>query len=76
MTATFCEYKPGLEGIPATKSSISFVDGQKGILEYRGIAIEELTKRGCFLETAYLLIWGQLPSAQQLKEFQTQILFH
>lgn len=76
MTATFCEYKPGLEGIPATKSSISFVDGQKGILEYRGIAIEELTKRGSFLETAYLLIWGKLPSQQQLKEFQNDILYH
>ena len=60
MTSTFCEYKPGLEGIPVTKSSISFVDGQKGILEYRGIAIEELTQRGSFLETAYLLIWGTL----------------
>lgn len=76
MTATFCEYKPGLEGIPATKSSISFVDGQKGILEYRGIAIEELARRGSFLETAYLLIWGKLPSEQQLKEFQTDILYH
>ncbi|MCC0177337.1 citrate synthase [Waterburya agarophytonicola K14] len=76
MTATFCEYKPGLEGIPATKSSISFVDGQKGILEYRGIAIEELTKQGSFLETAYLLIWGKLPSEQQLKEFQNDILYH
>ncbi|MEL6927888.1 MAG: citrate synthase [Cyanobacteria bacterium J06600_6] len=76
MTATFCEYKPGLEGIPATKSSISFVDGQKGILEYRGIAIEELTQCGTFLESAYLLIWGHLPSAQELKDFQTQILFH
>ena len=76
MTATFCEYKPGLEGIPATKSSISFVDGQKGILEYRGIAIEELSARGSFLETAYLLIWGKLPSQQQLKEFETDILLH
>ena len=76
MTATFCEYKPGLEGIPVTKSSISFVDGQKGILEYRGIAIEELAERGSFLETAYLLIWGKLPSEQQLKEFETDILFH
>jgi citrate synthase len=76
MTATFCEYKPGLEGIPVTKSSISYVDGQKGILEYRGIAIEELAKRSSFLETAYLLIWGELPSAQQLQEFQTHILFH
>ena len=45
MTATFCEYKPGLEGIPATKSSISFVDGQNGILEYRGIPIAELTEK-------------------------------
>lgn len=76
MTATFCEYKPGLEGIPVTKSSISFVDGQKGILEYRGIAIEELAKHSSFLETAYLLIWGELPSDVQLKEFQTRILFH
>ena len=76
MTAAFCEYKPGLEGIPATKSSISFVDGQKGILEYRGIAIEDLADRSSFLETAYLLIWGELPSAKQLKEFQTDILFH
>ena len=76
MTATFCEYKPGLEGIPATKSSISFVDGQKGILEYRGIAIEKLAKHGSFLETAYLLIWGKLPNEQQLKEFETDILYH
>ena len=76
MTAMFCEYKPGLEGIPVTKSSISFVDGQKGILEYRGIAIEKLTEQGSFLETAYLLIWGTLPSKQQLQEFETDILFH
>jgi citrate synthase len=76
MTATFCEYKPGLEGIPVTKSSISFVDGQKGILEYRGIAIEELAQRSSFLETAYLLIWGTLPNEVQLKDFQTRILFH
>lgn len=76
MTATSCEYKPGLEGIPATKSSISFVDGQQGILEYRGIAIEELAQRGSFLETAYLLIWGKLPSQQQLIEFQTDIIYH
>ncbi|MDJ0591005.1 MAG: citrate synthase [Pleurocapsa sp. MO_226.B13] len=76
MTATFCEYKPGLEGIPATKSSISFVDGHKGILEYRGIAIEDLAQRGSFVETAYLLIWGKLPSEQQLKEFESDIRYH
>jgi citrate synthase len=77
MTTTFfCEYKPGLEGIPAAKSSISHVDGQKGILEYRGINIEELTKKGSFLETAYLLIWDRLPTKEQLKEFETNILYH
>ncbi|NEQ24492.1 MAG: citrate synthase, partial [Microcoleus sp. SIO2G3] len=38
------EYKPGLEGVPATQSSISFVDGKQGILEYRGIRIEELAR--------------------------------
>jgi citrate synthase len=76
MTATACEYKPGLEGIPAAKSSISHVDGQNGILEYRGIDIRELAERGSFLETAYLLIWGQLPNETQLKEFETDIISH
>ncbi|ELS01277.1 2-methylcitrate synthase/citrate synthase II [Xenococcus sp. PCC 7305] len=77
MTTTFfCEYKPGLEGIPATKSSISHVDGNRGILEYRGIRIEELTAKGSFLETAYLLIWGRLPNQEELKGFQKEILYH
>ena len=76
MTATVCEYKPGLENIPATKSSISHVNGQEGILEYRGIRLEELASKSSFLETAYLLIWDSLPSAIQLKEFETDILYH
>ncbi|MEM9273546.1 MAG: citrate synthase [Cyanobacteria bacterium P01_F01_bin.143] len=77
MTTTFfCEYKPGLEGIPATKSSISYVDGQSGILEYRGIRIEDLTAESSFLETAYLLIWGKLPNPEELKDFQQDILYH
>ena len=63
---TTCEYRPGLEGVPATQSSISYVDGQNGILEYRGIRIEELAQHGTFLETAYLLIWGGLPSQSEL----------
>ena len=75
-TTPFCEYQPGLEGIPATQSSISYLDGRKGILEYRGIAIEELAKKASFLETTYLLIWGQLPSAKQLEEFAQEILYH
>jgi citrate synthase len=73
---TFCEYRPGLEGIPATQSSISFVDGHNGILEYRGINIEELAKHSTFLETAYLLIWGGLPTKDELAEFEHEIRFH
>ncbi|MBD1868647.1 citrate synthase [Oculatella sp. FACHB-28] len=73
---TFCEYKPGLEGIPATQSSISYVDGQKGILEYRGINIDELAKSSNFLETSYLLIWGGLPTKDELAEFEHEIRYH
>jgi citrate synthase len=76
MTTTFCEYQPGLENIPAAKSSISHVDGKEGILEYRGINIKELAAKSSFLETTYLLIWGKLPSEEQLKEFETDILYH
>jgi citrate synthase len=71
-----CEYKPGLEGVPAAQSSISFVDGQKGILEYRGIRIEELAEKSNFLETAYLLIWGKLPTKEELEEFDFDIRHH
>ncbi|BDA66782.1 methylcitrate synthase [Rivularia sp. IAM M-261] len=71
-----CEYKPGLEGIPAAESSISFVDGQKGILEYRGIRIEELASKSTFLETAYLLIWNELPTKEQIAEFEEEIRMH
>lgn len=73
---TACEYRPGLEGVPATQSSISFLDGQAGILEYRGIRIEELAKHSRFLETAYLLIWGVLPSHAELDAFEHQIRYH
>lgn len=73
---TVCEYRAGLEGIPATQSSISFVDGQRGILEYRGIPIEELAEKGTFLETAYLLIWGELPTEDELKSFEYEVTHH
>ncbi len=73
---TVCEYKPGLEGIPAAQSSISYVNGQTGILEYRGIRIEELAEKSTFLETAYLLIWGKLPTKDELTAFETEIRYH
>ncbi|HEY9668574.1 MAG TPA: citrate synthase [Coleofasciculaceae cyanobacterium] len=73
---TVCEYKPGLENIPAAESSISHVDGQKGILEYRGIRIEELATKSTFLETSYLLIWGELPTKEELDAFEDEIRHH
>lgn len=73
---TVCEYRAGLEGIPATQSSISFVDGQRGILEYRGIPIEKLAEKSSFLETAYLLIWGELPTRDELALFEHEITHH
>jgi citrate synthase len=73
---TVCEYRAGLEGVPATQSNISFVDGQKGILEYRGIPIEELAEKSTFLETTYLLIWGELPNKDELEAFEHEIRYH
>ncbi len=73
---TACEYMPGLEGIPAAQSSISYVDGQQGILEYRGIPIEKLAAQTTFLETAFLLIWGKLPTKEELEAFQYDIFHH
>jgi citrate synthase len=70
------EYRAGLEGVPATQSSISYVDGQRGVLEYRGIAIEALAQHSSFLETAYLLIWDELPNATELQAFEQEICSH
>jgi len=71
-----CEFKPGLDGIAAAESSISNVDGQNGLLEYRGIRIEELAEKSTFLETAYLLIWGELPNREELKAFEDEVRLH
>lgn len=67
------EVSAGLAGIPVVKSSISFVDGKKGILEYRGIPIEELVNHSNFLETAYLLVFGELPSVEKYNKFVSDI---
>lgn len=73
---TVCEYKPGLENIPAAESSVSYVDGKQGILEYRGIPIEDLAEKSNFLETSYLLIWGKLPTKEELAAFEYEIRNH
>jgi citrate synthase len=65
------EYVPGLAGIPATESSISSIDGENGILAYRGYSIKDLVKNASFEEVAMLLRDGELPSAKKLKKFQS-----
>jgi len=67
------EYLPGLEGVPATKSNISDIDGEKGILAYRGYAIEELAEYSGFEETALLLLDGRLPTSHDLAIFKQQL---
>ena len=68
--------KPGLEGVPVTQSSICDIDGEKGILKYRGYPISQLATQSSFLETTYLLIWGELPSAEELKNFENAVQMH
>lgn len=63
------EYKPGLEDVPAARSAVSFLDGKKAVLEYRGIPVEVLAKESCFEEVSWLLIKGDLPTQKQLAEF-------
>ena len=60
------EFSPGLAGVPAARSKISYLDGIKGILEYRGIPIQVMAEKSNFLETAYLLILGSLPTRAEL----------
>jgi citrate synthase len=65
----------GLEGIIATKSSICWIDGEAGVLAYRGIDIHELANHSNFEETTYLLWFGVLPTAAQLAEFSKELAF-
>ena len=70
------DFFPGLAGIPAAKSSVSFVDGKKGILEYRGIRIEDLAESSSFLETTFLLLFNRLPTQSELEQFTKDIRLH
>ena len=70
------DFLPGLAGVAATKSRVSSVDGQQGILEYRGIRIEELAAHSTFLETAYLLLFNELPTLTALRKFEADLLTH
>lgn len=70
------DFMPGLAGVPAARSAVSDVDGEKGILEYRGIRIEELCAKSSFLETSYLLLFGRLPGQSELTRFEQDVTRH
>ena len=67
------EYLPGLAGVPATKSNISSIDGEKGILAYRGYDIRDLAENSTFEETSLLLLDGSLPTKYELEDFDQQL---
>jgi citrate synthase len=69
-------YDPGFLSTASCSSSITFIDGDEGILYYRGYPIEQLAERSDFLETAYLLWYGELPNSDQKKGFEAGVMRH
>jgi citrate synthase len=69
-------FDPGFTNTAHCRSNITFIDGDKGILRYRGYPIEQLAEKASFLEVAYLVIFGELPNKSQLEEWTTSILHH
>jgi citrate synthase len=67
---------PGYGNTGAATSAITFLDGENGVLRYRGYPIEQLAQQSTFLEVAYLLIWGDLPTRDQLDRFVTEVTHH
>src|SRR5215213_29177 len=69
-------YDPAFTNTASCRSSICYIDGEAGVLEYRGYPIEELCERSSYLEVAYLLIYGELPTQEQLDEWVFEITHH
>jgi len=67
---------PGFKNTGSTKSAITFLDGEKGILRYRGYSIEDLAEKSSFIEVSYLLIYGELPTPGELDNFRNEIKLH
>ncbi|MDV3129804.1 citrate synthase [Mycobacterium sp. 21AC1] len=72
----YTTFDGGFVNTAATKSAITYIDGDAGILRYRGYPIEQLAEKSTFIEVSYLLIYGELPTADQLEKFTTQIQRH
>jgi citrate synthase len=75
-TLGYFTYDPGFTATASCTSKITFIDGGKGILRYRGYPIEQLAEKSNFLEVAYLLLNGELPSAQESERFEMDIRYH
>ncbi|MEJ2454428.1 MAG: citrate synthase [Candidatus Thiodiazotropha sp.] len=69
-------YDPGFMSTASCESSITYIDGEAGVLQYRGYPIEQLAEHSSFLEVAYLLLYGELPNALQLQEFDHIVTYH
>ncbi|HXQ05965.1 MAG TPA: citrate synthase, partial [Bradyrhizobium sp.] len=69
-------YDPGFTSTGSCQSKITYIDGDAGILEYRGYPIEQLAENGDFLETCYLLLYGELPTKAQKEDFDSRVIHH
>jgi citrate synthase len=69
-------YDPAFQNTAACRSAITFIDGDKGILEYRGYPIEQLAEQSTYLETAYLILFGELPTAVELEAWVREVTLH
>ncbi|MCI0396342.1 MAG: citrate synthase [Chloroflexi bacterium] len=69
-------YDPAFKNSASTKSTITYIDGDKGILHYRGYPIEQLAEKCTYLEVAYLIMYGELPTQEQLSKWENEITYH
>jgi len=72
----YLTYDPGFMSTASCRSSITYIDGQEGILLYRGYPIEQLAEQSSYMEVVYLLLYGDLPNTQQLNDFSGSIATH
>ncbi len=69
-------YDPGFQSTASCESSITYIDGDEGVLLYRGFPIDQLAEHGSFMETCYLLLYGDLPTPQQMRDFEYGVIHH
>src|SRR5229473_3139029 len=67
------EFRPGLADVPVAESAVSFIDGKRARLEYRGVAVETLARESTYEETAWLLLKGDLPTQRELADFDDHL---